>query len=74
MASLASHPGAFELKSLRRPRRRDETVDRLYLRATDDGWSVRNSSGEILFGGLGLSGRRRCLEFAREVGALVVFA
>lgn len=75
MALLAPHPAAFELRSgppIRRPR--DEAADRLYLRPTGDGWSVLNSAGEVLFCGLGLAGRRRCLEFARDIGVLLVYA
>lgn len=74
MALLAPHPAAFELRSGSQLRRtRDEAADRLYLRPTGDGWSVLNSAGEVLFWGFGLAGRRRCLEFARGIGVLVVY-
>ncbi len=75
MALLAPHPAACELRSgpqIRR--RRDEAAGRLYLRPTGDGWSVLNSAGEVLFCGFGLAGRRRCLEFARDMGVLLVYA
>jgi hypothetical protein len=74
MASLASHPAAFEIRSGREPCVRDQASDRLYLRATGDGCSLLNSDGEVIFHGLGLTGRRQCLEFAREFGVLVVYA
>jgi hypothetical protein len=74
MAVSAPHPSAFELRAGRRPWPREEVADRLYLRETGDGWSLLNSRGEVLIHGLGLGARRKCLEFAREVGVLVVFA
>lgn len=74
MALSAPHPAAIELRGDRRPRSRDEAVDRFYLRPTEDGWSLLNSGGRVLFRGFGLAGRRQCLEFARETGVLVVFA
>jgi hypothetical protein len=49
-------------------------VERLWLRATGDSWSLMNSDGEVLFYGQGLAGRRECLDFARSVGALCVLS
>jgi hypothetical protein len=74
MTSLAPHPAALVVRPGRRPWARDETDDRLYLRPTGDGWSLLNSAGGVLLHRLGLAGRRQCLEFARELGVLVVFA
>jgi hypothetical protein len=48
--------------------------DRLWLRATSDGWSLLDPSGKVLFAGLGQSSRRRCLEFARSRGVLAVLS
>jgi hypothetical protein len=72
MALSAPRPAAFEVRRL--PCHRDEAVDRFYLRATGDGWSLLNSDGEVVFCGFGLAGRRRCLEYAHEIGVMVVFA
>jgi hypothetical protein len=47
---------------------------RLRLLPTGDGWSLIGPDGELVFHGLGLSGRRQCLEFAREHGALAVLS
>ena len=74
MASIASHPAAFVVRSGRLSRPLDKTADRLYLRATGDGWSLLTSDGQVLLRGLGRGARRQCLEFARELGVLVVFA
>ena len=38
---------------------------RLRLLPRGDGWSLVSVEGEFVFSALGLSGRRRCLEFAR---------
>lgn len=73
MALSAPHPAAFELRSGPQTRPRDKAADRLFLRATGDGWSLLNSADEVLFRGFGLAGRRQCLEFAREIRVLVVY-
>jgi hypothetical protein len=52
----------------------DGPPDRLWLRATDDGWSLLDPSGKVLFAGLGQSSRRECLEFARSRGVLAVLS
>jgi hypothetical protein len=52
----------------------DGPPDRLWLRATDDGWSLLDPSGKVLFGGFGQSSRRECLEFARSRGVLAVLS
>lgn len=44
------------------------------LRATGDGWVLLGADGEVVFHGLGVGGRRQCLEFARELGVLAVVA
>ena len=74
MALSSPHSAAFEVRSGRRSWPRDDSAERLYLRATEDGWSLLNSAGEVLFRGFGLDGRRQCLEFAREIGILMVFS
>ncbi|MGZ4179100.1 MAG: hypothetical protein ACXVUL_00205 [Solirubrobacteraceae bacterium] len=52
----------------------DGPPDRLWLRATSDGWSLLDPSGRVLFSGLGQSSRRQCLEFARSRGVLAVLS
>lgn len=74
MASSAPHPAVFAVRSGRLARPRYEAVDRLYLRPSGDGWSLVNSAGEVLLRGLGLGSRRQCLQLARDMGALVVYA
>jgi hypothetical protein len=49
-------------------------AESLSLRATDDGWSLLAPNGDVLFRGIGLAARRRCLELARELGALAVLS
>jgi hypothetical protein len=74
MALSSPHSAAFEVRSGRPSWSRDDSAERLYLRPTEDGWSLLNSAGEVLFRGFGLDGRRQCLEFAREIGILTVFS
>jgi hypothetical protein len=47
-------------------------LERLWLRATGDGWSLVDSNGDVVFRGVGRASRRQCLEFAREHGVLTV--
>jgi hypothetical protein len=45
----------------------------LQLVASGDGWSlVDRRSGDLVFSALGLSGRRRCLEYAHASGVLAL--
>ena len=53
-------------------RERELTAYYLSLRATGDGWSLLAPDGKVVFRALGLAGRRRCLEHARELGVLAV--
>jgi hypothetical protein len=46
----------------------------LSLRPTGDGWALMSPGGRVVFSALGVSGRRRCLEFARKAGALAVLS
>jgi len=49
-------------------------AERLRLLPSGDGWSLIGRGGEPVFFGLGVSGRRRCLEFARSRGVLTLFS
>jgi len=46
---------------------------RLRLRPTEDGWSLLDPAGAVVFRGQGVAGRRHCLQFARERGVISVF-
>jgi hypothetical protein len=48
-------------------------VDRLTLRASDDGWSLIAPDGRVVFRGFGLASRRECLRYAHDLGVLAVF-
>jgi hypothetical protein len=73
MAVIANRPAAIELHAGLGVLA-DRIPDRLWLRATGDGWSLVAPDGHVLFHALGLSGRRECLEFARERGVLAVLS
>ncbi len=70
MNALAHKPAAFEVRLGDKP----ATGRRLILLPTEDGWSLVGANGELAFRGLGTSGRRECLEFAREHGVLWVLS
>ena len=72
MSAVAHTRAAIELHS--GIRLADGPPDRLWLRATSDGWSLLDPSGKVLFYGLGQSARRECLEFARNRGVLAVLS
>jgi hypothetical protein len=74
MTSIAHKPAAFELRVREEAHSRDAPASRLSLRATEDGWSLVADDGQVVFRGFGLAGRRRCLEFARDQGVLVVLS
>jgi hypothetical protein len=44
------------------------------LLPNEDGWSLIEPDGTLLFYAVGTSGRRRCLEYARAHGVLAVFS
>lgn len=47
-------------------------VPRLRLLPSGDGWSLVSVEGKLVFSALGVSGRRRCLEFALAEGVAVL--
>jgi hypothetical protein len=53
---------------------RSPTPHRLILRSTEDGWVLLSHQGEVVFHGVGLPGRQRCLEFARDHGVISVLS
>ena len=72
MSAIAHNRAAIELHA--GVRLAEGPPGRLWLRATSDGWSLLDPSGKVLFGGLGQSSRRQCLEFARSRGVLAVLS
>jgi hypothetical protein len=73
MTPLAHNPALHRIR-LSGKRRLPEGADSLTLCATGDGWSLIGPRGELVFHGLGVKGRRKCLEFAREHGVVAVFS
>lgn len=63
---------AFQIRGGGARAERERGAYYLSLRATGDGWSLLAPEGEVVFRALGLAGRRRCLEYARELGVLAV--
>ncbi|HEY2771847.1 MAG TPA: hypothetical protein VGI87_14825 [Solirubrobacteraceae bacterium] len=45
---------------------------RLRLLPSGDGWSLVTTEGKLMYSALGVSGRRRCLEFALAEGVAVL--
>ena len=72
MTALAPRLPAFEIHGAAVPA--DAHPDRLFLRATGDGWALLGPGGELVYHGLGRRGRHECLQFARERGVLSVFS
>jgi hypothetical protein len=70
MTAIADRPTAFEVRNLGRTDRR--AIDRLSLRATEDGWSLIAPGGSVVYRGLGLASRRECLRYAHDLGVLAV--
>ncbi|MGO9750771.1 MAG: hypothetical protein ACLP8S_32265 [Solirubrobacteraceae bacterium] len=65
---------AFETRTQGAVRDCPATVDRLWLRATERGWSLITSDGVVVFGGIGPASRRQCLRRAYGLGVLAVLA
>jgi hypothetical protein len=76
MAAIAQRPPSLERRpdrSVRWPMQSQEALcEQVSIRASEDGWSLLDSRGIVLFRGLGLRSWRQCLEFARDMGVLVV--
>lgn len=74
VSSLAHRPAAFAIH-VAEPRRLRRALRRYPLLApTEDGWSLVGPTGELLFRGSGMRGRRECLEFARDHGIVAVMS
>lgn len=72
MATFNHHPAAVEISAAAKTDATSARGGYLILRPTEDGWSLITPSGEVLYRGLGIDSRRRCLEIAVERGAATV--
>jgi hypothetical protein len=75
MTALAKSPAVPEIRAARlggHDHRRAGLEERLWLRATDDGWSLVTSDGDVVFSGIGAGSRRACLRRAADLGVLAV--
>ena len=66
MTSIADKSTVLELRTV------SDVRVRLRLLPSGDGWSLVGPEGQLVFHALGTQGRRRCLEYARGRGALVL--
>ncbi len=71
MTTFNHHPAAFAISAAKKP---GTAGSYLLLRPTEDGWSLITPDGQVVYRGLGLSSRRRCLEIAVERGAATVLS
>jgi hypothetical protein len=74
VVSATHTPIAVEIRIPGHSRAQDAAARRVSLWATEDGWSLLAPDGTVMFRGLGLAGRRQCLEYAREHGVLAVYS
>jgi len=74
MTTVLLKPTIFALRAFHEAATESSDGGHLKLRATEDGWSLLTAAGDIVFRGLGTISRRRCLEVARERGAIVVLS
>jgi hypothetical protein len=74
MATLNHNPAAIELSAAEKTDVRTSDGGYLLLRPTEDGWSLLTPGGEVVYRGLGIASRRRCLEIAVERGAATVLS
>jgi len=76
MTAIAHRPAFFERRgdhTEHSPMRAQMALcDDVWIRASEDGWSLLDSRGVVLFRGLGLKSQRQCLDFARDIGMRVV--
>lgn len=72
MTALAHIDAALQIRGLDHVRGHLAAADRLWLRPTDDGWSLIARDGVVVFRGIGLQSRRDCLRRARDLGVLSV--
>ena len=74
MTTFNHRPAAFAISAAKKPDVQSTAGGYLILRPTEDGWSLITPDGQVVYRGLGLSSRRRCLEIAVERGAATVLS
>jgi hypothetical protein len=74
MTTFNHHPAAIEISAAENSDLRSTAPGYLLLRPTEDGWSLIAPDGELVYRGLGIGSRRRCLEIAVERGAATVLS
>lgn len=74
MPTFRHHPAAIEISMAEKTDAHGTRGGYLFLRPTEDGWSLITPDGEVVYRGLGLGSRRRCLEIAVERGAATVLS
>ncbi len=74
MTTFNYHPAAFAISGAEKRDVHRAAGGYLVLRPTEDGWSLITPDGEVVYRGLGLDSRRRCLEIAVERGAAAVLS
>lgn len=71
MKSVAHNPTLFAVSS---SAVRSPASGFLILRPTEDGWSLIEPGGRVVFRGLGTASRRKCLKFAHGRGVMAVLS
>jgi hypothetical protein len=74
MTTYNHRPAAIEISADEKPDVQCAAGGYLVLRPTEDGWSLITPDGEVVYRGLGIASRRRCLEIAVERGAATVLS
>jgi hypothetical protein len=74
MTTFNRNPTAIEIAAADKSDAQSTAGGYLLLRPTEDGWSLITRDGEVVYRGLGISSRRRCLEIAVERGAATVLS
>ena len=74
MTTFHHQAAAIEISAGEKSNTRSTAGGYLLLRPTEDGWSLLAPDGELVYRGLGIDSRRRCLEIAVERGAATVLS
>ena len=74
MTAYAHTVAAFEMRAVDQAGSVSASGRHMMLAPTEDGWSLLDENGVVVFRGLGGGSRRECLARARELGALSVRA
>jgi hypothetical protein len=74
MTTFNHHTTAIEVSAAAKSAATTPGGGYLVLRPTEDGWSLITPDGEVVYRGLGLDSRRRCLQIAVERGAATVLS